>query len=93
MRKFFIVLALAASPAYAEDDVVAKARQELAEMQAKNRANEAKVLADNEAFLAKNQAEIDKLTAQGVVSNHMPTYTRSLYWYRDIYNLKPGRRY
>lgn len=89
MRKFLLILALVATPAYADEDpIVAKARAELAEMQAKNRANEAIVIANNEMFLKKNQEELDKLAKQGVVSNRTPTYTRSLYWYRDVYNLK-----
>lgn len=94
MRKLFIILALVASPAYAQEDpIVAKARAELEAIKAQNRIEEARVIANNEAIINKHKEEIAKLEAQGVVSNRTPTYTRSLYWYRDVYNLKPRRRY
>ena len=61
MNKFFIFLALVASPAYAEDPIIAKARAELETMKAANRANEAQVIANNEAIINNHKQEIAKI--------------------------------
>lgn len=64
MRKLLFVLALFSAPAYAEDDIIAKARAELEATQAINRANEARVIANNEALIKKYQAENDKFVKE-----------------------------
>lgn len=64
MRKLLLVLALFSAPAYAEDDIISKARAELEAMQAINRANEQQIIANNEALIKKYQAENDKFTKE-----------------------------
>jgi len=65
MYKLLFVLALFSVPVYAgENDIIAKARAELEATQAINRANEAKVLANNQALIDKYNQENAKVEAE-----------------------------
>ena len=58
MRKFLLLLALIASPAFAEDDVIAKARADLEALKAANLANEQAVIANNDKLIKKYKQDI-----------------------------------
>ena len=60
MKKFLILLALIATPAYAESDHIAKARADLEATRAINRANEAKIIANNQAIIDRINKELDE---------------------------------
>lgn len=85
MKKFLILLALIASPAYAEDDVIAKVRAELEVMKAANRANEQRVLANNEALIKKYEAENAKVEAEYGPMRRRPGPILHTYVYRGHY--------
>lgn len=67
MKKFLILLALIATPAYAQEDIVAKADRELAEIKsriARENPALAKLMAEHEATKRANDANAEKVMAQ-----------------------------
>ena len=61
MRMLLFILALIATPAFAEDDVIAKARADLEATRAHNRIVEQQVIANNEKIINDHKTAIAKI--------------------------------
>ena len=61
MRKILFTLALIATPAFAEDDVISKARADLEATRAHNRIVEQQVIANNEKIINDHKTAIAKI--------------------------------
>ena len=86
MRKFLFALALVATPAIAQEDpIIAKVRAELEAMKAANRANEQRVLANNDALIKKYEAENAKVEAEYGPMRSRPAPLLRTYVYRGHY--------
>lgn len=85
MRKLLFALILVSSPALAEDDIIAKARADLEATRAANRANEAVVIANNEAIIKQHQDAIAKIEKEHGPSLRRPGPMLRTYVYRGQY--------